>query len=702
MDPIALLNTALAGRYEVERELGAGGMATVFLAHDVRHHRHVALKLLKSGLGAVVGPERFLEEIRVTARLQHPNLVPLFDSGDAGSGLDGPLLFYVMPYIEGESLRARLTRERQLPVEEAVRIGVAVASALEYAHQHGVVHRDLKPENILLQAGQPMVADFGIALALSKAGGARVTQTGISLGTPQYMSPEQAAGDRVIDSRSDIYSLAAVVYEMFAGDPPHSGSTAQAVISRVLTERPHGVRNARASVPEYVEATLDRALEKLPADRFATVREFADGLEGLVAPRRMTARDRTPPRADRMVRALSAGLVVTAALAVWGWLHGSRSEAAPAARFHVVTPAASRFVEPAPAISPDGRLLVYTSADSTGQSWIWLRPLDRLTATRLSGTEQATFPFWSPRGDAVGFFSQGKLKIARLSGEPVQVVADAPRAFGGSWSVEDSILFAPDLRAPLSIVHANGGAVRRVGAHRTITGNRSFPNFLPDGRHFLYLSFGAEAAGDGIYLGNLAEPSGTRLRSFSNYSVTSDRYLLFTEEGVLRAQLIDLDDRSLAGPSVALVGDIAEPPEGDWPSVSVSRSGVIAYRSGALASKQLTWVDRSGRILARAGAPGNIFAPALSPDETKVSYGLDRNIWIADLTRPGTPTRLTADSTSAYYPVWSPDGRQIAFTSVRTGAPELYVRLASGAGEEKRLVGGIGAVEWTIDGCSRC
>src|SRR5207342_3542653 len=250
-------------------------MATVYLARDIKHDRKVAVKVLDPELGAVLGVERFLAEIKVTANLQHPNLLPLFDSGEAAGQL-----FYVMPFVDGESLRAKLEREKQLPVDEAIRIAVAVANALEYAHGHGVIHRDLKPENILLQHGQPMVADFGIALAVSNAGGQRVTQTGLSLGTPQYMSPEQATGDRSIDGRSDIYSLGAVLYEMLTGDPPHVASTAQAIIAKVLTDRPRSVRASRAAVPAHVSAAIDRALEKLPADRFATAHEFAEALRG--------------------------------------------------------------------------------------------------------------------------------------------------------------------------------------------------------------------------------------------------------------------------------------------------------------------------------------------------------------------------------------------------------------------------------------
>src|SRR5688572_7991087 len=269
------LASALESLYVVDREIGRGGMATVYLARDVKHKRNVALKVLNAELGAVLGVERFLSEIQVTANLQHPNLLPLFDSGEVNG-----LLYYVMPYVDGETLRARLEREKQLPVDEAVRIASAVASALGYAHRHNVIHRDLKPENILMLEGQPLIADFGIALAVSNAGGERITQTGLSLGTPQYMSPEQATGDRIVDGRTDIYSLGAMTYEMLTGEPPHIGHTSQAIIARLLTDKPRSVRASRPAVPEHVDATVQRALEKLPADRFSTAKEFADALQG--------------------------------------------------------------------------------------------------------------------------------------------------------------------------------------------------------------------------------------------------------------------------------------------------------------------------------------------------------------------------------------------------------------------------------------
>ncbi len=263
---------ALADRYTFERELGAGGMATVYLAQDIKHDRKVAVKVLRPELGAVIGAERFLSEIKTTANLQHPHILGLIDSGDA----DG-LLYYVMPFVKGETVRDRISREKQLPVADAVRIATEVAGALDYAHRQGVIHRDIKPENILLHDGSALVADFGIALAVSTAG-TRMTETGMSLGTPHYMSPEQAMGEREISARSDVYALGCVLYEMLTGDPPFTGSTAQAIVARVVTEQPRSLTSQRHTIPPQVEAAVLQALEKLPADRFATAAEFAAAL----------------------------------------------------------------------------------------------------------------------------------------------------------------------------------------------------------------------------------------------------------------------------------------------------------------------------------------------------------------------------------------------------------------------------------------
>src|SRR5262245_36306433 len=268
------LAAILTDRYRVERELGQGGMATVYLAHDVKHDRQVALKVLKPELGAVLGSERFLAEIKITARLDHPHILTLLDSG----AVDG-YLYYVLPYVRGESLRALLNRETQLGVDDALAITKQIASALDYAHRQGVVHRDIKPENIMILEGEAMLTDFGIALPVKEAGGSRLTETGLSLGTPHYMSPEQATGDRQLDARSDLYSLAAVTYEMLTGEPPTTGPTVQAVIAKLLTDSPTRIRTVRPTVPEGIDNAVAKALSKVPADRYATVGDFSKALD---------------------------------------------------------------------------------------------------------------------------------------------------------------------------------------------------------------------------------------------------------------------------------------------------------------------------------------------------------------------------------------------------------------------------------------
>src|SRR5215216_596109 len=273
LQSLTRLGAALADRYRIERELGAGGMATVYLAFDIKHDRKVALKVLKPELAAVLGAERFVVEIKTTAALQHPHILPLFDSGTA----DG-FLYYVMPFVEGETLRNKLSRETQLGIDEALRIATQVADALDYAHRHGVIHRDIKPENILLHDGRPMVADFGIALAVSAAAGGRMTETGLSLGTPHYMSPEQATAEKEITARSDVYSLGSVLYEMLTGEPPHMGTSAQQIIMKIITEPAAPVTKLRKSVPPNVAAAVAKSLEKLPADRFENSKSFSDAL----------------------------------------------------------------------------------------------------------------------------------------------------------------------------------------------------------------------------------------------------------------------------------------------------------------------------------------------------------------------------------------------------------------------------------------
>ncbi len=284
-DALDRLKIALQGRFAIKRELGAGGMATVYLAEDLKHHRQVAVKVLRPDLAAALGTERFNREIEIAAKLNHSHILPLLDSGTAEEQPttrppDRPsvFLFYVMPHVDGESLRQRLNRETQLPIEDALQLTEQVASALDYAHRHDVIHRDIKPENIMLHEGVAMVTDFGIALAVKAAGGERLTETGLSLGTPAYMSPEQVAGDRDVDARSDIYSLACVLYEMLAGDPPFTGATPQVILARHVTDPAPPITTARSSVPSPVAAAIEKALGKARADRFESARAFSEAL----------------------------------------------------------------------------------------------------------------------------------------------------------------------------------------------------------------------------------------------------------------------------------------------------------------------------------------------------------------------------------------------------------------------------------------
>src|SRR5262245_14204830 len=347
-DDSTLIAAALDDRYVIERELGAGGMAVVYLARDRKLDREVALKVLRPELGAVLGSERFLAEIKISARLDHPHILTLIDSGDAHG-----FLYYVLPYVRGESLRDRLNREHQLPLEDALTITKQVASALDYAHRQGLVHRDIKPENILLQEGEAMLADFGIALAVKEAGGNRLTQTGLSLGTPQYMSPEQATGDRGIDARSDVYSLASVLYEMLAGEPPVTGASAQSMIAKLMTENPTRLRVLRNTVSHELDDAVAKALAKTPADRFASAGEFSRALEVKHASQATVVTPAARPTFNRRSQLVGAVVVLgaVAALAASAMRKGAPGPATLGQKTQL-TSTGGVYV---PAISPDGK-----------------------------------------------------------------------------------------------------------------------------------------------------------------------------------------------------------------------------------------------------------------------------------------------------------------------------------------------------------
>ncbi|CAN5327128.1 hypothetical protein BH09GEM1_BH09GEM1_41030 [soil metagenome] len=695
MDDRATLASALSGRYDIDREIGRGGMATVYLARDVRHDRRVALKLLNPELGAVLGVERFLSEIRVTANLQHPNLLPLFDSGEANG-----LLFYVMPYIDGESLRARLDRDKQLPIDEAVRIATAIASALDYAHRHGVIHRDLKPENILLHDGQPLVADFGIALAVSNAGGARVTQTGLSLGTPQYMSPEQATGDRGIDSRTDIYSLGALTYEMLAGEPPHSGATAQAIIARLMTEEPRPLSTVRRSVPPHVEAAVRCALEKLPADRFATAKEFGDALQGRGAalPSLTSAGSATLRLGQRArVASVAAALLsIVATAAGIGWWRAAHTTPR-SVRFVVDAPPGQRIddseVGVALALSPDGRTVAFNSATD---GHVYLQRLDQLESVRLSMVTGAWDFRFSPDSKWLGFkdritISKAPVNQGDTASSPTKLL-DILGFTGFAWLNDAEITYpysASLRRAPSAPDH------QMVAPIDTTIARWSGPYVFADRKTIAVKgtprghAYGT--AGDRLVIASTNGTSDMLDLEVQNVIGYIDGTLIY---GALGGRVMgvrfDVASRKVSGEPVSLVEGVAFKATSGV-TASLGDDGSLAYMIGATTSV-IEMLDERGVVVATLPQDRRYTSLSISRDGKRIAlYGTENgtvDVWVYDLaSRVMSRFTRTGD---AFGPAWSADGTRIGFMSAgRMGqdARGVFSAAADGSGTLERIPG---------------
>jgi serine/threonine-protein kinase len=685
------LATALADRYTIERLIGEGGMARVFLARDLRHNRRVALKVLRPNLWAVVGVDRFQAEIEVTANLQHPNLLPLFDSGVAGD-----LLFYVMPYVEGESLRARIDREKQLPVDEAVRLASAVAAALDYAHRHGVIHRDLKPENILLHDGQPLVADFGIALAISNASGARITQTGISLGTPQYMSPEQATGDRAIDARSDVYSLSAVVYEMLVGNPPHVASTAQAVISKVLTERAADVRASRPSVSEPVALAISRGLEKLPADRWATAAEFADAVTGkIVQPVARASAER--PVGHQLKWIIAATLLGAAFGGGVAWRVATKSSTPPiATEFELNLPSGVEMgsgIGTPFVLTPDGRTLIYKEINADSAR-LYKRMMDSVAPAAIAGSAGAQMLFGSPDGKWVGFVSANNLKKIPIDGGAAVTIVAGVISAGATWTADNTIIFSRG--AALWAVSAAGGRPSLVARSDTVHGETDMrlPFALGDGQTILYASWQSR------------DPAATRLAVIKRdgrrkiSSVHGTHVLGAIDDVILYAQYdppaimavhFDAARDSIVGEPVQLVTNVAVGAHGPA-KAAFSAAGTLVYKTGA-ADRHLVLFDSTLKVQrpifsnVRAGVN-----PRFSPNGNRIAVSTGEamgqvDLWVLDLTQQSALKLVSGgDNSAEAQPAWTLDGKRIAYTLVRnvsTGSTDVSIFWQSSDGSDK-------------------
>jgi serine/threonine-protein kinase len=669
------LRTALGGRYEIGQRLGEGGMATVYDATDVRHGRRVAVKVLRPELSAMLGSSRFLQEIQVTARLQHPHILPLYDSGAADD-----LLYYVMPLVQGGSLRDRLREERELPVPEAVAMVTALAGALDYAHRQGVLHRDIKPENILLHDGQPMLADFGIALAVSNAGSRRLTQTGLSIGTPSYMSPEQMSGERVLDARSDLYSLACVAYEALAGAPPFTGASVQAVVAAVLIGKSQPLEVVRPAVGEAVSSAIHRALAPLPADRFSSGAEFAAALRDERGAQRPRPKRRN---ARHQLAWLAGGLLAGGVLSLGLAAKLRRPAEPPLRRWSVVLPDSIPVALPGGsstagphstiALSPAGDRLAYITSAGSG-SVLAVRDMALGAVTVLAGTEGAYSPFFSPDGLWIGYFTNGVLrKVPATGGAPV-TLASVNRVTGALWTSPDRIMVLQNEGFDLHWISAAG-----TGADSSVRLGVQFgtPAQLPAG-NWVAGQFGSGQlallsleTGEQLAItrrGVLPLDSVTKedLLFGSSPQWLPSGYLLYgAGDGLLMAMPFDAARRRSTGEPVPVLSGMRIEAGFGYAEYALGSDGTLVYAPG---SNQLyaniAFVGADGRRDTLPFPRDAYTQPRLSPDGTMLAVQVRSAIggWEVVLMNLATGVRRTVDVPGNYrtFPAaWLPDGRRL-------------------------------------------
>ena len=718
-DSLNRLKAALADRYAIDEEIGSGGMATVYLAEDLKHQRKVAVKVLRPELAAVLGAQRFVQEITTTANLQHPHILPLFDSGEA----DG-FLYYVMPYIEGETLRDKLNRETQLGIEEAVKITTEVADALDYAHRNNVIHRDIKPENILLHDGRPMVADFGIALAVSAAAGGRMTETGISLGTPHYMSPEQATAEKDLTNRSDIYSLGCVLYEMLTGEPPHTGASAQAIVMKIVTEDVQPVTELRKSVPAHVAAATAKSLEKLPADRFEGAAKFAEALTNPAFTKSIVQTDAPTGRSAvsnaLSVKTLGALLAVFVALTLFGWLRPGPSM--ETRRIAVPPPPGTEFLPDGSttvALSPDGETVVFV-ARMGDSMMLYRRSINDFDAEPIPGTEGAQVPFFSPEGEWVGFMTGSPRQVRKvpLAGGPVVTVAETGTFRRDAlWRSDETIIIVADggglltvpdrggTLIPLTVLDTAAGELQHFGPRELDDGRLMFSIATRAGYRLATMAEGEQEWH--VLQGDLRSASESDFRASPYY--LPEGFLIGRSQGVWYAWPLDIDDGSVLGAGIRVLDEA-------WTHFSISDRGDVAYhafpRGGPEAFVMRVDADGIAEPIVALEA-GTWRWPRVSPDGTRLAIGtigtglavgtssMSNNIWVLDL-QSGARHRL---QTGGYQtePVWSPDGQKIAFSGLvdSTSTIGIHVWNADGSGSGEVLYAGdfdTWPSSWSTDG----
>ena len=705
------------GSYRIDAVVGEGGTGVVFRATDTKLNRPVAIKFLADDLSSVAARRRFQREAQMASSLNHPHILTVHDVGEFAGRQ-----YIVSEFIDGGTLHD-WARQSEHSWRKVVELLVGVADGLAAAHAASILHRDVKPANILItKSGYAKLADFGVAkltdgadVDATRRRGADHTATGAVIGTAAYMSPEQACGAE-IDARSDVFSLGIVLFELLSGRRPFGGATAPDVLGTIMHRAP---LRFGGDIPEALRLIVEKALAKEPDERYQSMREMVVDLRrvlrrpmpDVVQAATSAAHDGTPATALRGARvrgrrlawlAFSA-LVVAGATAVWFSAPDAPAVSAPEVRFEVTTPSVTDATSLA--ISPDGQEIVFEGTVD-GQSQLWLHSLRSLSVRSLPGTVSASFPFWSPDGDSVGFFADGKLKRIDIDGGLVRTLANASIGRGGAWSGDGFILFAPGTNDPLQRVPALGGApVAQTELGLAEAGHR-FPQFLPDGRHFLYyVTGGPESRGIAV-----ADLEGSEIRLLFDADTaavfSAPDQLLFARRGTLYAQRFDPTRRELLGTAVAMPDEVAVDSTVYRLALSASMGGSVAYRpASVIGQRRFTWFDRAGGALGSTGEPmeGGL-SPSMSPDGCCVAFSLSLNgnqdIWLLDLDS-GDVTRFTFDPGIDFVPLWSPDGRRIIFSSNRSGAFDLYEKPATGAGAEELVLAtdqNKFAVDWTADG----
>jgi Tol biopolymer transport system component len=725
------------GPYEIQSPLGAGGMGEVYRARDTRLDRIVAIKILATHLAS--SPElkqRMEREARSISALNHPHICHLYDIGSQ-DGTD----FLVMEFLEGETLAERL-RKGALPLPEILKIGIAIAEALAVAHRQGIVHRDLKPGNIMLTQSGAKLMDFGLAkpLGLQNSGvssGTAVpsftaaptmsgpspltplTTAGNIVGTIQYMSPEQIEGKEA-DARSDIFAFGAVLYEMAAGKRPFSGKSQISLASSILENDPEPISASKPLMPSAFEHVVTTCLQKNPEDRFQTAHDIKLELQWIAADKSSAAtataaaQPATSNLRDRIgwAAAIVATLVIAAILAAAG-MFLYRPQPAHAIRT-VINPPEKAVINLAgdaagpPVLSPDGASIAFTATGADGKVLLWVRPMNSLDARSLVGTDDATFPFWSPDGQSLGFFSNGKLKTVELNGGPVQVVCDAQLGRGGAWSPNGIILFAPGPSTPLLRVNASGGTpvvfTKVDTAQHT---SHRWPFFLPDGKHFVYFAIHhdpSKAADNTLYYASLDGKENRALFRSQTNAVYAAGFLLFGRGDQLMAQAFDPANGSTSGDPRVIAKGVMNDPATWHMDASAADNGLLIFGSGGSGDVQLAWMDRGKKDLTTiADKFTNLQTGVISPQGDRIALQIDvgvNDIWVLDLAR-GVRTRLTFGPVANVYPVWSPDGKWIAYMSFREGRYNIFRRPSDGSGAEELLTSDerqLQPSDWSRDG----